>query len=57
MASVRASTLRRLAKACFHFVATLVSALLAAIGAWPTPGLFRDDEPRHPDQSADRADP
>jgi len=55
MVSVRDSILRRIAKAGRWFAASiarasvlgsfavgLVTALLAAIGALPTPGLFRD---------------
>jgi len=57
------SYLRRLAKAGRWFAAVLGragvlgsfavglgSAVLAAMGAWPTPGLFGDRESRRPDQ-------
>jgi hypothetical protein len=43
-------TLRRLAKAGHWFAVGLGSALLAAMGAWPTPGLFGDRESRRPEQ-------
>ena len=38
MVGVRTNTLRRLAKAGRGLALALVSALLAVVGAWPTPG-------------------
>jgi hypothetical protein len=63
MLTPRNKTLRRLAEAGHWFAAVigragvlrsfavgLVSGLLAAMGAWPTPGLFGDHESRRPER-------
>jgi hypothetical protein len=63
MVGRRDSHLRRLAKAGHWFAAVidragvlrsfavgLGSALLAAMGAWPTPGLLGEHESRRPEQ-------
>ena len=63
MLTLSDNTLRRLVKAGRRFASVigragvlrsfavgLVSGLLAVMGAWPTPGLFGDDESRRPEQ-------